>query len=58
MTYNFDPDAWLKREKALLEKRRDAGEIEDDDFERALEELEERHRRMWERLDGTFRIPE
>jgi hypothetical protein len=58
MTYNFDPDAWLDRERTLLEKKRDDGEIDAEEFDRALEELEERHRRMWEGLDGTFRIPD
>ncbi len=58
MTYNFDPDGWLEREIALLEKKRNDGEIDGKEFDRALEELEERRQRMWEKLDGTFRIPD
>ncbi|MEW6336370.1 MAG: hypothetical protein ACOY3Y_18410 [Acidobacteriota bacterium] len=57
MTYNFDPDRWYERERAAIERRREAGELDDRGFEEALEALESRLEAMLARLDGTFRMP-
>ncbi|MEE4272142.1 MAG: hypothetical protein V2I67_10735 [Thermoanaerobaculales bacterium] len=57
MTYNFDPEAWLDRERAALAARRDRGELDDDEFETGLAELDRRYDEMVTRLDGTFDIP-
>ena len=56
MTYNFDPDQWLDTQTALLRKRLAAGEISEQEFQTAMEELDERYQQMWKRLDGYFRI--
>ena len=58
MTYNFDPERWYENQRALIEARRVRGELDDEDLEKALEELERRHADMLRRLDGTYRIPE
>jgi hypothetical protein len=57
MTYNFDPDRWYDDRRALLESRLERGEIDAEQFGRLLEELDRRHERMLERLDGTYRLP-
>ncbi len=57
MTYNFDPDRWYERERAAIERRRVSGELDDRQFEEALEDLESRLEAMLARLDGTFQIP-
>jgi hypothetical protein len=57
MTYNFDPDRWYDNERAVLEKRRESGELSAGRFEQALEELDRRYEQMVERLDGTYRLP-
>jgi hypothetical protein len=58
MTYNFDPDAWYERERAALDRRLRSGEIDEDRFRAALEDLDRRYQAMVERLDGTYRLPE
>jgi len=57
MTYNFDPDRWYDNERAVLEKRRESGELSAERFEQALKDLDRRYEQMVERLDGTYRIP-
>jgi hypothetical protein len=57
MTYNFDPDRWLETHRAVLEARRDRGEIDDAEFEAALLELDQRYEDIVARLDGTYEIP-
>ncbi len=57
MTYNFDPDRWLETHRAVLEARRDRGEIDDDELEAGLLELDQRYEEIVARLDGTFEIP-
>ena len=57
MTYNFDPEAWLERQRAALEARRDRGEISDDTYRDQLIELDRRYEEMVARLDGTYEIP-
>ena len=57
MTYNFDPDRWLESHRAVLEARRDRGELDQLEFEAAVAELERRYDEMVDRLDGTYSIP-
>jgi len=57
MTYNFDPDRWLETHRAVLEARRDRGEIDDAELEAGLIELDQRYEDIVARLDGTFEIP-
>jgi len=58
MTYNFDPDQWLDIQVSVLEKRLADGEITEQKYKQALEELERRYLEMWQRLDGTYQLPE
>jgi hypothetical protein len=57
VTYNFDPDRWFEAHRAVLEARRDRGEIDDSEFAAALIELDRRYEEMLTRLDGTYEIP-
>ncbi len=56
MTYNFDPDRWYEMQRALLDGRRQKGEIEEDDYQAALEDLERRYEEMLRRLDAPFEV--
>ena len=57
MTYNFDPDKWYDIERELLEGRLRQGEISEQAFKRAVEELDRRYDEMLDRLDGSYQIP-
>jgi len=57
MTYNFDPDRWLEAHRAVLEGRRDRGEIDEATLEAETIELDRRYEEMVARLNGTFKIP-
>ena len=57
MTYNFDPDLWYDNHRALLELRKADGELTDQAFERAVEELDSDYEAMVQRLDGTYQLP-
>lgn len=57
MTYNFDPEAWLERQLAALDARRDRGEIDDGAHTAELDDLHRRYDEMVVRLDGTYEIP-
>lgn len=57
MTYNFDPDQWYDNELALLQAALRNGTLSDTDYDLAVETLDRRHQAMWERLDGSYRIP-
>lgn len=57
MTYNFDPDKWYDIERELLEGRLRKGEISEQAFKRAVEELDRRYDEMLDRLDGSYQIP-
>lgn len=58
MTYNFDPDRWCERRRELLRQRQQAGELDEAQYQAALEEAERRREEMWTRLDGSYRLPE
>ncbi len=57
MTYNFDPDRWYDNELAVLKHRRKAGEINDQEYEQAVDDLDRRYDEMVDRLDGSYQIP-
>ena len=57
MTYNFDPEAWLDRQRAALQARLDRGEIDPSVYETESETLDRRYEDMLARLDGTYEIP-
>jgi hypothetical protein len=57
VTYNFDQDAWYDRERTRLEAKRQRGELDDERFAAALEELERRYEEMVARLDKPFELP-
>jgi len=47
MTYDFDSDQWLEMQEVTLHKRKlSDGEITEQEFKRALVELEQRHLEM------------
>ena len=58
MTYNFDPDRWYERQRALLDARHAGGQLDEEQYRRELEALEQRYEEMIERLDGTFQLPD
>jgi hypothetical protein len=58
LTYNFDPDEWHDRERETLEARFRAGELTREEMDAALEKVEERYQEMWDRLDGSYQLPE
>jgi len=57
MTYNFDPDKWYENEILALRAKRRAAKLTDLEYESALETLAQQHKKMWERLDGSYQIP-
>ena len=58
MTYNFNPDLWYDNERRLLENRLKTGELTKKEYEKALADLDRRLEDMWNRLDGSFDIPD
>jgi hypothetical protein len=57
MTYNFDPERWYQIHLALLERRRDDGELDEEAFTEALAKLDRDYEAMVARLDGTYQLP-
>ena len=57
MTYNFDPDRWYENELAAIRSKYAAGDISKREFEKAVEDLDNRYDHMWKRLDGSYQIP-
>jgi hypothetical protein len=58
LTYNFDPDEWYENQKALLEERYRSGALDERAYKEALKELDRKLEEMWQRLDGTYEIPD
>jgi len=56
MTYNFDVEAWFERERARLDALKARGELDDEAFVKALEDLERRADDMQSRLRGSFPV--
>ncbi len=57
MTYNFDADAWYDRERAVIDAKRQRGELDDAALAAALEDLERRYDELIARLDKPFELP-
>jgi hypothetical protein len=57
MTYNFDPDRWYDNELAVLKKHLRTGELNDQEYEQAVDDLDRRYDEMVDRLDGSYQIP-
>ena len=57
MTYNFDPDRWYEDEREMLDARYKSGEISEQEYKKALSELDRRYDEMLDRLDGTYQVP-
>jgi hypothetical protein len=57
MTYNFDPDRWYENELAALGRRRRTSGLNDQEYERAVADLDRRYDEMVHRLDGSYQIP-
>ena len=58
MTDNFDPDTWYASHAAILEGRRERGELSEVDLLRARADLDQRFEDMVQRLDGSYQIPD
>jgi len=57
VTYNFDPDRWYENERLAIDERFRSGNINEREYNEAIENLESRYDEMVDRLDGTFQIP-
>jgi hypothetical protein len=57
MTYNFDPDKWYENELFAIQSRYKSGQLTKQEYEKAAEELDQKHTRMWDRLDGSYQLP-
>ena len=56
MTYNFDPDRWYDNELAAIETKLKNGDISESQYNQAVEVLDQKHAKMWDRLDGTYQV--
>ena len=56
MTYNFDPDGWYDRQRAVLEAKRQRGELDDAALAAALEDLDRRYEEMMAQRDKPFEL--
>jgi len=56
MTYNFDPDKWYENELQILKLKFKSLVITEQEFKKAVEKLDKRHKDMWNRLDGTYQV--
>jgi pyrroloquinoline quinone (PQQ) biosynthesis protein C len=58
LTYNFDPERWFDRECAVLEKALREGILDRAAYEAARDGLQQKLDALWDRLDGSYRLPE
>ncbi len=56
MTYNFDPDKWYDNELFLIQSKLKIGEITQNEHDEAVEILDKKLEKMWQRFDGTYQI--
>ena len=54
MTYNFDPDKWYSDEFFLIHSKLKTGEMNQNEYDEAVEILDKKLEEMWKRLDGTY----
>ena len=57
MTYNFDPDWWYENELFLIQSKYKTGQLTEQEYDKAVDELDHRLAMMWERLDRSYQIP-
>jgi hypothetical protein len=57
MTYNFDPDRWYENELFVIQSKVKTGQMTEQEYNEAVEELDQKQKKMWERLDGTYQMP-
>jgi hypothetical protein len=57
MTYNFDADRWYENELFVIHSKYKAGQMTKQEHDNAIEELDRKHKMMWERLDGFYQLP-
>jgi pyrroloquinoline quinone (PQQ) biosynthesis protein C len=58
LTYNFDPERWFDMECAALENALREGILDRAAYETALDGLQQKLDALWDRLDGSYRLPE
>lgn len=58
MTYNFDPERWFAIECDALEAAFYAGRLDRVAYEKAQQRLQERLDSLWDRLDGSYQLPD
>ncbi|MDD9301303.1 MAG: hypothetical protein HUK40_02745 [Desulfobacter sp.] len=56
MTYNFDPDKWYDDELYILQSKLKNRQINDSEYDQAIESLDKKFDEMLGRLDGTYQI--
>ncbi len=56
MTYNFDPDQWYADDLLLIHSKLKIGEINQNEYDEAVEILDKKLEEMWKRLDGTYQV--
>ena len=54
ITYNFDPDKWYDSDLYLIQLKLKTGEINQNEYDEAVEILDKKLEGMWKRLDGTY----
>ena len=57
MTYNFDPDKWYENEFYIIESKLKSGQMNQREYEKAVDELDRKNTDMWRRLDGSDQLP-
>jgi hypothetical protein len=57
MTYNFDPDRWYENELFVIQSKYESGQMTKQEYAEAVEALDSRHAKMWDRLDGSYQLP-
>lgn len=57
MTYNFDPDQWYKNELFVIHAKVKAGRMTRQEYDEAVEELDQKYKSIWDRLDGSYQLP-
>ncbi|CAB5134321.1 hypothetical protein D3OALGA1CA_3466 [Olavius algarvensis associated proteobacterium Delta 3] len=58
MTYNFDPERWYDNERRALDEALEDGRIGKREYQKRLSDLDRRHEKMIDRLDGTYQLPD
>jgi len=55
-TANFNPDNWYADEWSFIHSKLKTGEINQNEYDEAVEILDKKVEEMWKRLDGTYQI--